>query len=301
MRHGSLSAAARELCVTPAAVSHRLKELETDAGRPLLSRSRGRFLPTEAGSHLAAVLGDAFARIRAADAVLRNLNTAPSLKVVAPMTFTVLWLLPRLSGFEALHPDVTPYVAAANDPMRRDGDLADIRIAHTVGRPGPDWQMLVRETVAIAYAPGSEAEDVTDLRNLAKLRAVHIDNPDGQYNGTLNWRDWLAAKGLDMPVPPGPHVNAEHSAADIAAHGSAIMLASLFTSATHFAGGRLKAASGSAVQTDIAYWVSIERPNATAQAFLDWLKAEVASHQAGDMRVGLVQAGEEPQVSADQS
>ena len=279
--------------MTPAAISHRLRELEVEAGRPLLFRSRGRFLPTEPGSHLAAVLGDAFARIRAADAVLRNLNATPALRVVAPMTFTVLWLLPRLAGFEALNPEVTPYVAAANDPMRRDGDLADIRIAHTIGLPGPDWHLLARETVAIAFAPGSEADGISDLRDLTRLRAIHIDNPGGQHNGTLNWQGWLAAKGLDAPIPPGPHVNTEHSAADIAAQGSAIMLASLFTSATHFASGRLKAAPGSAVRTDICYWVTMERPSPVAQSFLDWLKAEVARHQAGEMSAGLAQAGQE--------
>lgn len=49
LRTGSLSAAARELCVTPAAISHRLRDLEARCGSPLVYRSGNRFEATETG------------------------------------------------------------------------------------------------------------------------------------------------------------------------------------------------------------------------------------------------------------
>ena len=292
LRQGSLSAAARELGVTPAAISHRLRELEAEAATPLVWRSGGRFVPTDAGVQVQAALGDAFARIRAADAAVRNLTAAPILRVVAPMSFTVLWLLPRLSAFEAAYPDVTPYVSAANDPQRRDGDQPDIRIVHGTDAPASgSWQLLVEDVTVVAFAPGSEAEGVTDPQRLLGFRAVHIDSPGGQRVGTLSWGDWAKAKGFPGAAPRGPHVHAEHAAADIAVQGAAVMLASLFTVAGHIATGRLKAVSGSAVRAGISYWISVERPGPTAQSFVDWLRTEVAAHQAGDMAVGLAQAG----------
>jgi LysR family transcriptional regulator, glycine cleavage system transcriptional activator len=287
-RLGSLSAAAREMGVTPAAISHRLRDVEAVAGQPLVYRHAGRFLPTESGVRVIAALGDAFARLRAADTVLQGLSAASILRVVAPMSFTVLWLLPRLAGFEADHPTVTPYVAAASEPLRQEGDPPDVRIAHGVDRPaGNGWESLIEDVTAVAFAPGRGS----DLRQLIQGRAVHIDSPGGLRAGTLGWADWLRAMGLDLPPPPGLHVSAEHVAADIAVQGGAAMLASLFTLADHFADGRLQAAKGSGVRAGIRYWMRVERPGPTSLAFADWLRGAVLAHQSGPMRVGLGQVG----------
>ena len=83
VRLGSLSAAARELCVTPAAVSHRLRSLEAHGGGALVNRSGGRFVATEKGQKILAALGDAFVRIRAADAILSASGLSlPDLRVL---------------------------------------------------------------------------------------------------------------------------------------------------------------------------------------------------------------------------
>jgi LysR family transcriptional regulator, glycine cleavage system transcriptional activator len=287
-RLGSLSAAAREMGVTPAAISHRLRDVEAVAKQPLVYRRVGRFLPTESGTRVIAALGDAFSRLQAADLVLQGLSAATILRVVAPMSFTVLWLLPRLARFEAAHPTVTPYVAAASDPLRQEGDPPDVRIAHGVDRPSGDgWESLIEDITAVAFAPGRGG----DIQQLIQGRAVHIDSPGGKRAGTLGWVDWLGAMGLDLPPPPGPHVSAEHVAADIAMQGGAVMLASLFTLGDHFADGRLQAAKGSAVRAGIKYWIRVERPGPTSLAFATWLRGTVLAHQLGAMQVGLGQAG----------
>lgn len=50
MRHGSLSAGARECGVPKSTLSRRLQQLEAQVGQPLLRRDGNRMLPTEAGS-----------------------------------------------------------------------------------------------------------------------------------------------------------------------------------------------------------------------------------------------------------
>lgn len=287
-RLGSLSAAARELGVTPAAISHRLREVEALAGQGLVYRAEGRFQPTDGGTRVIAALGDAFVRLRAADMALRGLSLAKTLRVVAPMSFTVLWLLPRLAQFEADHPSVTPYVAAASDPLRTVGDPPDVRFAHGSNRPhGEGWVVLIEDVTAVAFAPGF----ADDLQQLLRGRAVHIDSPGGKLAGTLSWSDWAVAMCLELPPPPGPHVSAEHVAADIAMQGGTVMLASLFTLADHFAGGRLQAARGSAVRTGIRYWMRVERPGTTSLAFADWVRAAVTAHRVGPMQLAMNQAG----------
>jgi LysR family transcriptional regulator, glycine cleavage system transcriptional activator len=287
-RLGSLSAAARELGVTPAAISHRLRDVEKVAGQALVYRAGGQFQPTENGTRVLAALGDAFSRLRAADSALRGLSATKTLRVVAPMSFTVLWLLPRIGAFEALYPTVTPYVSAASDPLRREGDPPDVRLAHGLEKPpGEGWESIIEDVTAVAFAPGHGGE----LKTIISRRAVHIDSPGGRFAGTLSWADWAMAMGLNMPQPAGPHVNAEHVAADIVLQGGAVMLASLFTLADHVAGGRLQAARGSAVRAGIRYWMRVERPGETSLAFADWVRAAVLAHRAGPMGVAMDQAG----------
>ena len=49
-RHTSFSVAADELCITPSAVSHQIKTLETQLGLPLFSRSARALALTDAGA-----------------------------------------------------------------------------------------------------------------------------------------------------------------------------------------------------------------------------------------------------------
>lgn len=282
LRHGSLSGAGRELCVTPAAISHRLRDLEAEAGVPLVYRSGGRFLPTEAGAAIAAIIGDAFGRLTAAHAALSAVGRSSEVRIVAPMSFSVLWLIPRLGAFERAHPDVTPYIAAVADPARREGETPHLRIVHAERRPeGEGWELLVRDRTVVAAAPGHPALGTSSLVALQDMRAVHIESPGGRRSGTLTWPDWIAATGQPMAVPRGPRVSAEHVAADIASRGDAIMLASLFTLSADLASGRLAVVPGSLADVGIGYWMALERHTATAAAFRDWLRSEIGEGDAG--------------------
>lgn len=49
VRHGSVTAASRELLVTPPAITAQLKSLEDLVGAPLHDRTRDGFAPTEIG------------------------------------------------------------------------------------------------------------------------------------------------------------------------------------------------------------------------------------------------------------
>ncbi len=280
LRLGGLSAAARDMGVTPAAISHRLRDLEAAAGTALLRREGGRFIATEAGQVIAASLGDAFLRIRRADAALQGLHARPQIRIVAPMSFTVLWMLPRLAGFEAAHPEVTPYISAASDPLRRDSE-ADIRICHGTAPPPGSWVLLVQDATAVVAAPGAGLP--ADLAAVLAQRVIHIDTPLGMAGGTFGWRDWARTLRIAAPMPTGPHVNAEHVAADLAMQGKGLMLASLFTLADAILAGRLVVMPGSAVQTGIGYWMQMESTGPVARAFAAWLSNTVAQHERTEM------------------
>ncbi len=277
LRLGGLSTAARELGMTPAAVSHRIRDLEGEAGLPLLRREGGRFVATEAGQVLAGALGDAFARIRRADVALRGLTARPQIRIVAPMSFTVLWLLPRLTEFEALHPEVTPYVSAASDPLRRDAE-ADIRVCHGIAPPSGKWVRIAQDATAVAGVAFPDSREQVQAG-----RVIHIDTPGGKAAGTFGWDDWAVAHGLGATEPVGPHVSAEHIAADLALQGKGLMLASLFTLADAILGGRLSVMPGTAVETGIGYWMLVEGAGPVTRDFANWLRETAARHQADEM------------------
>ncbi len=280
LRLGGLSVAARELGMTPAAVSHRIRDLEGEAGQPLVRREGGRFVATEAGQVVAAALGDAFQRIRQADAAMCGLTAKPQIRIVAPMSFTVLWLLPRLAAFEALYPGVTPYVSAAADPLRRDAE-ADICICHGIAPPSGKWERITRDATAVAGPAGMAFP--TEAAGVLAGRVVHIDTPGGKTAGTFGWEDWAAAQGLVAAEPEGPHVSAEHIAADLAIQGKGLMLASLFTLGDAILAGRLAVMPGTVVETGIGYWMLVEGSGPVTRSFAEWLRETVARHEVDAM------------------
>ena len=71
-RHLSLTKAARELNVTPAAISHQIKALEADLGVTLLRRVKGAFLLSEAAQSALPVLRGGFDQLAEAARRLRS-------------------------------------------------------------------------------------------------------------------------------------------------------------------------------------------------------------------------------------
>lgn len=96
---GSFAAAARQLFLTPAAVSLRVRTLETELGQPLFVRTGRRVIPTDAAIALASRVREALDGISQALDDFRAF--APRLKVTAPPTFASRWLAQRLAQYTA--------------------------------------------------------------------------------------------------------------------------------------------------------------------------------------------------------
>ncbi|WP_108662195.1 LysR substrate-binding domain-containing protein [Acuticoccus kandeliae] len=100
IRTGSVSAAAEDLSVTHGAVSKQLAHLEDWIGLPMFRERRRGMIANASGERLAAAVGAALDGIeRALDEVMATENQ-PVLTVVAPATFAMRWLIPRLPTLE---------------------------------------------------------------------------------------------------------------------------------------------------------------------------------------------------------
>ena len=121
----SVTQAAEELCVTPSAVSHRVRQLEQIIGTKLFGRADFS-LTTDGSEYLA--------HVREGIAVLERFpgrdggNAKRKLRVAVTPTFSRSVLMPRLRGFIEAYPeiDLTLQVSIPLlDVVAEDADLND--------------------------------------------------------------------------------------------------------------------------------------------------------------------------------
>src|SRR5262245_31855120 len=166
-RHMSFAMAARELHVTPAAVSHQVKGLEDYLGRPLFRRLKRGLELTRGGQVLQPRLSEGFDRLGDAVEELRSLDDEGALSVSVATSLAARWLTPRLHRFVAMHPELDVRVHASTrliDPKpgdpQGDGDPAaplenaDIAVRFGSGDyPGYRVDRLMAVTVTPMCSP----------------------------------------------------------------------------------------------------------------------------------------------------
>ena len=129
-RHLSITRAAKELHVTPAAVSHQVKALEEYLEAKLFRRTGNALLLTDAGQTLLPRLRAGFAELTAAVAELREHGVRGALVLSVAPVFAAKWLIPRLAEFHAANPEIDVRVSAtlALADLEREGIDAAIRV-----------------------------------------------------------------------------------------------------------------------------------------------------------------------------
>lgn len=136
VRCGSFRAAARDLNVTPGAISQVVQTLERRLGLPLFHRTTRRVGLTEAGERLLYEVGPAAEAISASLAGLASLSDRPSgrLRLLIHQIAAREVLAPMLPAFLAAHPDIT--VEVITDTKRVDlvggGFDAGIRVGEFI-------------------------------------------------------------------------------------------------------------------------------------------------------------------------
>ena len=105
----SMSAAGRQLRLSPAVVSHRIQSLESHLGVRLLNRTTRRVQPTEQGLAFYQACQEVMAAVERAETVVAGAGGQPqgSLRVTAPLGFARRILAPLVPEFQRLHPKVT--------------------------------------------------------------------------------------------------------------------------------------------------------------------------------------------------
>jgi DNA-binding transcriptional LysR family regulator len=191
-RTGSYAAAGTELGLTHGAVSRQIAALETWLGQRLFVRVGRRMAATPAARAFAAEISLTFDRLTSAAEACGRTEAARVIRVNAPTTFAMRWLIPRLDRFRAARPGTEITVATTttlNDELRGGFDIAI--------RRGPEpWP----QHRAVAFL----AEADTLVASPALLARAPLATPADIAGHTLlatetrpnDWTEWLAAAGL---------------------------------------------------------------------------------------------------------
>jgi LysR family glycine cleavage system transcriptional activator len=142
-RHLSFAIAARELHVTPAAISHQVKGLEDYFGQRLFRRLKRGLELTRAGQVLLPKLSEGFVRLGDAVAEMRSISEEGTLAVSAAPSFATRWLAPRLHRFVGSNPELDVRINASTrliDPGKDPTVSGDT----VVGSPVEDADIAVR-------------------------------------------------------------------------------------------------------------------------------------------------------------
>ena len=180
---GSMSAAGREIGLSPAVVSKRLRRLETHLGTRLLQRTTRQIALTEAGQGYYERAVAILAAIEEAEAFVsrRSSLVRGTLKVTAPTSFGRLHIAPHLGPFLAANADLsinliltdefTDIVGEGYDLAIRVGELADSSLV--ARRLAPVYRVLCA-TPTYLEANG-EPRTLADLDGHVRLAAAHQD------------------------------------------------------------------------------------------------------------------------------
>ncbi|MCQ2028190.1 LysR substrate-binding domain-containing protein [Pseudomonas zhaodongensis] len=192
-RFGSFTQAAESLCITQSAVSRHVKTLEEHLGCPLFERRGSRLALTDTGRMLAQELKVGFRTIENACIAVNRQRDALRLK--APSTLTMRWLLGALDDFHLSHPqDRVQLTSAWMDLDAVDFHNEPFDCAILLGNAGfpADWHRvkLFDEWLVPVCVPGYQGGPPWTAARLCEAELIHPSRD------CRDWRRWLQRVGL---------------------------------------------------------------------------------------------------------
>ncbi|RFA25212.1 LysR family transcriptional regulator [Alkalilimnicola ehrlichii] len=197
-RYQSAQLAAKELSVTPTAISHQVRQLEEALGIALFVRKPRQLILTPSGRLLLATLSEAFDAI---DTTVQRIRSQPARSVVTLSTIPAIAarrLLPWVCYLREMHPTLDLRIQASHEPVALDGVTADMAIRYGDG----SWPGLVAEKLFDnVFVPAcSPALGLRRHEELPRHTLLHFE-PPGVFTERLDWASWqqqARVPGLDV-------------------------------------------------------------------------------------------------------
>uniref|UniRef100_UPI0035C6A997 LysR family transcriptional regulator n=1 Tax=Serratia quinivorans TaxID=137545 RepID=UPI0035C6A997 len=243
---GSFTRAAERLDVSKAAMSQKIKEIETLAGVPLVQRTTRSVRLTDAGLRLVEELRQPFAQIKQSFSGICD-SAGPlrgSVRVTAPVAFARQQLVPRITGFLRANPEVRLQLEVSDRLVSLTSEGFDLAIRHSDSLPDTHvaWRLCQTETLAVASADYVKRHGMpVSPADLQRHQCLYY--PRSSESPSWSFVAKQAAEGktekIRVPVSGPFATNNSESIRDAAAEGLGIALLPDFSAQQALADGRL--------------------------------------------------------------
>ncbi|MBJ7419579.1 MAG: LysR family transcriptional regulator [Rhodoferax sp.] len=275
----SVTQASEELCVTPSAVSHRVRQLEQIIGTKLFGRAD--FSLTTEGSEYLAHVREGLSTLQKFPS--SSSSAAPGkrkLRLALTPTFARSVVIPRLREFTEAYPEIDLTMQVSIPLLDVVAEDADLTVRFGAGRYADlEYVCLAKDVVTPMASPAfvrehGPFEAAQDLAHQPLLRSP-----------LEPWRTWFAAHRLDWPEPiDGSQFNDIGLMCDAAAAGMGIALVRLKLGAPWLENGSLVRLGSSEVFTGnvpsphahYLCWRTGMMDRWECAAFAEWLKQVLA-------------------------
>jgi LysR family transcriptional regulator, glycine cleavage system transcriptional activator len=267
-RLGSFRAASEELCITPSAVSHQMKELEDQLGVVLFDRTARALTLTERGIQYRDSIEIALTYLEDATERIRRRSGRTPVRVSAPPFFTTEMLGPRLPDLRIAHPDIEVHIATRL--AFQEINPAESDIAITVGA-GPWPSLEATRLFAQVFVPACSPELLDRLGNEQAAQEVAL--LVHTHRAHL-WEQWAAVHG-PVAVRGRRRMGFDSMSAivDAAERGVGIGLVSLPLAERRFTLGTLARPWDQQLSTGESYFLLSKPPGSSpaVKAVRDWM------------------------------
>ncbi len=195
-RHGSFALAADELCITPSALSHRIRLLEEFVGERLFVRDGRAVTLSEFGRRYLDVVSGALRTLADFPLPHRTVPTQPRMKVTLPPTFARYLFMPRLMEFAAMHPDIVIEIFLSVPLYDLSLSESDVEVRFGAGKyPDMVTEKLLEEPTFAVVSP-HYLEKIGGLNAPADLSKATL-----LRSALEPWQPWFEAAALNWPEP----------------------------------------------------------------------------------------------------
>ncbi|WP_424830176.1 LysR substrate-binding domain-containing protein [Ruegeria sp.] len=277
-RTNSVADTARELNVTPGAVSQQLKILEEQIGKSLITRrGRGVLLRKEAEAYHK-FLSEGFDALHRAQIYLDRMEQATNLSVSALPSLLSKWLYPILGNFQDQHPGVSIRLDSTHQEPERYLLSTTFRLTYgDQGQIFPFHKELFTDSVFPVCSPEflQAYPEVKTTEGLRQVPLLRTDWGPG-FEDVPGWEDWFDFAGItdgeefrDVGV-----FSLSSMALDAAIQGKGVALAQTSFAERDLQTGRLIRLSDEELKMPHPYiicWGEGTLHDRTATQFLDWI------------------------------
>jgi LysR family glycine cleavage system transcriptional activator len=274
-RHVSFAQAAEELNVTRGAISRQVVLLEQWLGRPLFLRSSSQIVLTPAGRNYLLEVSAALRRLAFASRYLDEHAETTVIRLHAPPTFTMRWLITRISTFQRRYPNIEIRPTTYRPEAIIGSNEFDVGIRGSEGpvRGLTSIAFMHERIVPVCHPDLAGPDGRMQLADIGKQTLITYSTE------TCSWPRWLASVGVPDARPGGMlRFDPMYFAMQAAMEGLGIVLLPLFIVIDDLVAGKLCAPFGMLGEHRLRdYYVNYmetSRISGAIEQFVSWLTKE---------------------------